>query len=143
MQLVRRNYTLAVCFWMIASSAYAQNESPREQLLGIWQAESMEAAGQKAPDQAVALVRFTFKEKELIVRGNFSDQREETCDYKLDADKSPKQIQIQPPTEKEPVSGIYRLVDGKLEICFKKASKNPPTEFKSTAENKYVLVKFK
>jgi hypothetical protein len=40
--------------------------------------------------------------------------------------------------------GIYRIVDGKLEICLRKQSKERPTDFKTSKDDpQNVLVKFK
>lgn len=58
--------------------------------------------------------------------------------------RSPKEIDIQLPTEKEPILGIYRIVDGKLEICLRKQSQERPSDFKTSKDDpKNVLVKFK
>ena len=132
-------FSVALCGF-----AYGQDKDPIEELKGVWQAESIEVAGMLAPEEPTKLMRFTFKEKEVLIRGNYQDEREESCKFKLDATKSPKQIDIQPATEKEPIIGIYRIVDGKLEICLRKESKERPTEFKTSKDDpKNVLVKFK
>lgn len=134
---------VAVCFIALGNVVSAQEKDPFAELKGVWQAESIEVAGKRAPDEATKLMRFTFNEKVVLIRGNFRDEREESCKYKLDATKTPKQIDIQPPKETDPIVGIYRIVDGKLEICLRKNSKERPITFESTEDDrKTVFVKF-
>ena len=44
----------------------ASNEAP----LGIWIGESMEADGEKVPEEVVKRMRFTFKADKLLIKGN-------------------------------------------------------------------------
>lgn len=132
---------LAGC-WMMTSDIIAQ-EPPKE-LLGVWQAVSMATGDKDAPPEAVKMMRFTFKKDELLVRGNFQDGREESCKYKVDTSKSPKQLEFNPPKEPKPVLGIYRIEKEKLEVWIRKSGdpKGRPESFEKNKDASIVRVIF-
>jgi uncharacterized protein (TIGR03067 family) len=113
-------------------------------LLGVWQAISIERAGEQAPPEAVKLMRMTFKKDELLVRGNFQDEREVSCKYKIDAKESPVKLDFTPPGEKSPVLGILRIENGKLEICMRNANKplGRPRSFDASEDDSLVFIRF-
>ena len=113
-------------------------------LLGVWQAISIERAGEQAPPEAVKLMRMTFKKDELLVRGNFQDEREVSCKYKIDAETKPVQFDFTPPGQKNAVLGILRIESGKLEICMRNgnSSKERPEAFEATKDDSIVLMRF-
>lgn len=90
-------------------------------LQGVWIAQSMEMDGKPAPPATVKQMRFTFKGDRLLVRGNFDNDAEEKCEYKIDPGKSPKHIDIMPPKEKNPVLGIYRIKGDELRLFLRHA----------------------
>lgn len=125
-------------------SILAEEPKVSEKILGVWQATSIMRAGKEAPPEAVKLMRMTFKKDEVLVRGNFQDEREVSCKYKLDAIKSPIDFDLMPPGEENRVLGILRFKDGKLEICFRNAnnSQGRPQAFAADADDSVVLMKF-
>jgi len=122
-------------------TAAADNDS----LEGVWVATDMTADGKPAPADAVKRMRFTFKADKLLVRGNFDNDVEEECGYRIDAAKSPKQLDIQPPKEKQPILAIYDLKGDQLQLCLRHggSSGGRPTEFASKPDSGLVLLVFK
>ncbi len=113
-------------------------------LQGVWVAVSIQTDGDEAPPEAVKQMRFTFDKDKLLIKGNFQDEREETCTYRIDSSKNPKQLDFTPPKEEKPVRGIYRLKEGMLEVCFRNAHSQAgrPTEFSTMSGDRLVLIKF-
>jgi uncharacterized protein (TIGR03067 family) len=66
--------------------------------------------------------------------------------YTLDSSKKPKTIDLVPgagPDKGKTVPAIYKLEDDTLTICEGEVGKNRPTEFSSTAANRWILLVFK
>lgn len=91
-----------------------------ERLLGRWNAEAMSVGGKAAPEDAVKRMRLTFTPEKLHLRGNFQDDREVECTYQVDSSKSPHELEFRPPDVKEPILGIYRIQEGKLQVVFRR-----------------------
>lgn len=137
--------TVAVCLTMASHTTAKAADDGDKSLQGVWVAESMQIDGKPAPDKVVEQMRFTFKGKKLLVRGNFDDGREEECDYAADPAKSPKHLDFTPPKEKNPILGIYEVNGDELKICLRHASSSDgrPTKFASKTDSKLVLIVFK
>jgi uncharacterized protein (TIGR03067 family) len=120
-------------------------DDAKDPLQGVWIAQSMESDGKAAPAAAVKKMRFTFKGDKLLVRGNFEDDSEETCAYKVDPKKTPKHLDFSPPKEKKPILAIYAMKGDELKICLRhgKSSKGRPTEFATKPDSDLVLIVFK
>lgn len=120
-------------------------ENELDILKGAWVAESLESGGVQAPPETLKLMRFTFQDRKLLIRGNFQNDREEACPFKIDASQMPKHLEFTPPGEEQAVLGIYRVTEGKLEVCMRKARGTPnrPTSFETGDDKSLVLVKFK
>jgi uncharacterized protein (TIGR03067 family) len=105
----------------------------------------MEADGKPAPEKAVKRMRFTYKGDKLIIRGNYEDGREEEATCKLDATKSPKQLDFKPEKEKSPILAIYEVKGDELKVCVRHASSTEgrPTAFATKEGTKLVLIVFK
>ncbi len=130
---------------VFALEAVAIAQEATSELLGTWQATSIIRSEEEAPPEAVKLMRMTFSKDDLRVRGNFRDDREVSCAYKIDAEKSPKHLEFLPAGEKKPVLGIYRIKNGILEICLRNNSdhqKGRPESFAATKDDPTVLIKF-
>src|SRR4051794_40247592 len=117
-------------------------------LQGEWQAVEMLAQGKKRDkdDPSVQGVKFIIKGEELVVpnpTGNGQDRRKT---YKIDAVKSPKEIDLthRDGSEKDrTTAAIYRLDGDRLTICmpyFTDDLSVRPTEFKSTADDGRMLI---
>ena len=145
MSTVRFYFPLLFASLIAFSSISAEDpKDPKEELLGVWQAISIEKGGETAPPDATKQMRFTFRKDELLVKGNFKDDKEESCKYKIDAKKSPRHFQFLPPDQEIPIIGIYRIEKGKLEICARQAKEEDerPKKFETTKGDGYLLVKF-
>src|SRR5262245_34836798 len=87
-----------------------------EPLQGVWVAKSMEADGKPAPADKVERMRFTFKGDKLLLRGNFDDDREAECTYKIDANQSPKHLDFTPPKSDKAILAIYEVKGDELKV---------------------------
>ena len=107
--------------------------------------QSLEAEGKPAPAEVVKQMRFTFKGDKLLIKGNFGDDREEECTFKIDPKQSPKHFDFKPPGKKDPVVGIYELKGDELKLCVQHAGgeEGRPTEFATKPGTKLVLIVFK
>ncbi|MGA2063593.1 MAG: TIGR03067 domain-containing protein [Thermoguttaceae bacterium] len=134
---------LPACVAAVAGDATGDADA----LQGVWVAQSMVANGKPAPADDVKRVRFTFKGDKLLVKGNFADDREEACGWKIDPGKSPKHLDITPPKQEQdkPVAGIYEINGGELKICLRhgNSSDGRPTEFSSKPDSELVLMVFR
>jgi uncharacterized protein (TIGR03067 family) len=64
----------------------------------------------------------------------------------LDPDKKPKQMTItgtDGPSKGKTLPAIYEVDGDTLKVCYATEGKDPPKEFKSTAENKTLLVTYR
>lgn len=113
-------------------------------LQGVWNAKSMESDGRPEPAGSVKQMRFTFKGDKLLIRGNFQNDREEECSYKIDASKSPKHLDFTPPTEKKPILAIYEIKGDELKMCIRhgNSSGGRPKEFSSKPGSNFILLVF-
>lgn len=100
-------------------------------LQGAWNCVSGEEDGKIARKEKVARVQLTFKGDKLIIKGNFQDDRVESCSYKVDSSKSPRTLDFTPPSQKVPVLCIYEINGDDLKICFVRGSAKHPREMTS------------
>src|SRR5438874_7352064 len=103
-----------------AALAMAQLTEPAaaadDALLGVWVAQSMEVDGKTQTGPAVTRVQFAFEKDTLKIKGNFADDREQSCEtLALDPSKSPKQLDCV--LSPDLLLGIYELKNGELTIC--------------------------
>ncbi len=138
--------TLAVA-WFLGTSPLGTKagDDAKNPLQGAWIAQSMESDGKAAPAEAVKRVRFTFKGDKLLIKGNFDDNSEVECMFKIDPKQSPKHLDFTPPKEQKPILGIYEVKEGELTVCLRHASSSDgrPTEFATKADSKLILIVFK
>jgi uncharacterized protein (TIGR03067 family) len=120
-------------------------DDAKDSLQGVWVAQSMEVDGKAVPVDVVKRLRFTFKGDKLFLKGNFDDDREDECPYKIDPKQSPKHLDFSPPKEKKPILGIYDVKGDELKVCLRHAdsSAGRPTEFTTKADSKLMLIFFK
>jgi uncharacterized protein (TIGR03067 family) len=135
---------LSLVIVLITSNLVSRAEDV-DDLQGVWLAQSLEAGGKPAPADAVKRMQFTFRGDKLLIRGNFRDDREEECSYKIDPKQSPKHLDFKTPTADRPVVGIYQLSGDELKVCLRHASGSEarPTEFATMPEASFVLIVFK
>lgn len=133
------------CLVIVLHPTTRAGDDSKDALQGVWVAQSMETDGKPAPAEAIKRMRFTFKGDKLFMRGNFADDREAECAYKVDARQAPKHLDVTPPKEDKAVLGIYDLKGDELKVCLRHASSSDgrPTEFATKADSKLVLIVFK
>lgn len=135
---------LAVCvaFFFHQPPVNGEDANPLE---GAWVGQSMQVDGQPAPAAAAKNMRFTFQGEKLLIRGNFADDKEESCSYKVDLKQSPMHLEFTPPNEEKPILGIFEVKDDQLKICMRHASSDEgrPTEFATTKGSRLILLVLK
>lgn len=133
------------CLVLALQSVTKADDEGKESLQGVWAAQSMESDGKSAPAEATKRMRFTFKGDKLFIKGNFDDDREEECVYKVDSRQSPKHLDFTPPKDGKTVLGICEVKGDELKICLRHASSSDgrPIEFATKAGSKLVLIVFK
>jgi RNA polymerase sigma factor (sigma-70 family) len=121
-----------------------KDEKDQDRVQGLWQAESLEAGGQKAPDEAVKAFQVRFKGTDITFA---ADDRTHTFD--LDSSTMPKALNLTPgdgPAKgKKLECAIYDLDGDTLKICMDKEGQagKRPTEFKTTPNDGLALMVLK
>lgn len=113
-----------------------------KKLAGTWKVEAATFNG----EDSTAI----FKEAVLTIEeGKYKVTFGGTTDagtLKIDPAKKPKQMTVtgtDGPSKDKTLPAIYEIDGDTLKICYTLDGKDPPTEFKSTAENKTLLVTYK
>jgi RNA polymerase sigma factor (sigma-70 family) len=124
-------------------AAAVKEEAPKdeEKIVGTWAYESVEAGGQKVPEEAVKEAKMAF-----TAEGKFTANRkgkETAGTFKLEPAKKPKEITTTSDDGKTHL-GIYKLDGDALTICLPEGDgAERPTEFATQAGAKVVLVVLK
>src|SRR5437660_11498832 len=113
-------FLLASCCGLFILRAESKaGDDAKKRLDGIWIGQSMEVDGKVLPAKEAERMRFTFKGDKLFIKGNFDDDREDECDYKIDAMQSPHHLDFTPKKEKKSIQCIYEIKDGVLKVCMR------------------------
>jgi uncharacterized protein (TIGR03067 family) len=114
--------------------------SEQEKLAGDWRLVSVEANGEKLPDQQVNEFSLTFKgDKFTSYRGG----EKRTGSYTIDPTKKPKTMEIVPadgPDKGKTWSLIYDLEGNTLRICGREVGKERPTGFNTKDQKGIILM---
>jgi uncharacterized protein (TIGR03067 family) len=128
------------------------NSDDRESLQGVWNVQSIEKGvwddGKPTPPEVVKRLRFTFKGDKLVLKGGFADDEEVSYNYKIDATKSPKHLDMYPiyvqrgtmaplylqSGQMASLFGIYEINGDELKFCWTGRTHYRPTEFSSKGE---------
>jgi uncharacterized protein (TIGR03067 family) len=120
-------------FAAVAGAACSVNaaDTDEEMLQGEWIFSSIEVQGKTLPAPVGKGGSIIFaKDGKLVMKDPGKPDRNGT--YKIDADKSPKQIDLNVSKDAEAIQGIYELDDEKLKMAF--SSDGPkgsrPSDFK-------------
>src|SRR5262245_63737517 len=110
-----RLLTVAVVLCLLALPAAADdNKKDAEALKATWKVTKLSVNGQTPPDAEGAMLHITTDEITPEIGGN----KRPPAKYKLEASKSPKQIDLETPEGK--MEGIYELKDDTLKFCFRR-----------------------
>ncbi len=132
--------------WLASAPLAGRGADPDKDLQGTWVAVSIEINGTPAPVYEAKRPRFTFKGEKLLVRHEKDGGKEVEWAYKIDPNKSPKQIDIefdQTSETKKSLYGIYEAKGDELKVCWGFTAKNRPTKFATNKEEELVLIVFK
>lgn len=130
---------------VLAVAAPGDKEAPKKEapsVVGEWDSEKAVQGGMERPlpDGGIKIT-FTTDGKFLFKKGNNDEQ---TGSYKVDATKSPGEIDITPPNEDAPHIGIFKSDGDTLTICLAdKGSTDRPTKFESPDGTKIMLITLK
>jgi uncharacterized protein (TIGR03067 family) len=112
-------------------------------IVGEWNGEKAVRGGQEMPiPEAGITVTFTADGKLKVTEGG--KEKEEHGTYKLDAKKTPGEIDITPPKEDGTHLAIFKIDGDTLTICLSdKGSTERPTKFESPDGSKIMLLTLK
>jgi uncharacterized protein (TIGR03067 family) len=133
---MRRCILLAIATILGVSAVMAQEDLAKMEvakLQGTWRVVSLEAGGQKAPEQSIKGVRFLIQGDNMSLSGKEKDLRT----YRLDATAKPKTIDIPGDADKEFSKAIYELDGDTLKLCFSQSTKLDRPKSFDTAGTKY------
>jgi len=103
-----------------------QPVSPTE-LEGAWSVTELVRRGQAAPAEVLANMRFTFKGKQVVIRGNRGDTTEDTLPFTADSTATPRRIDIVN-SNGATMEGIFELKENSLKMVF---GSPRPTDFQA------------
>lgn len=106
-------------------------ERDRKALVGTWQVVSVDANGQKVPEEAIKDFQFIFTADSLTRKKG--GKAESGAGYRLDPSKSPKWIDMTGTTDGKDrsIPALYELDGDTLKLCFRndyKSKDGKPTE---------------
>ena len=113
-----------------------------KKLVGTWKVDAATFNGEDATATFKTTVLTIEEGKYKLVFGGMND----LGTLKIDPAKKPKQMTItgtDGPSKGKALPAIYEIEGDTLKVCYTLDGKDPPDEFKSTAENKRLLVTYK
>ena len=140
---MNRILLVALLVILAANPCLDAGDDAAKALQGVWVAKSMKANGTMLPAEEVKRMQWTFQGDKLLMRGNFLDDREEACTYRLDPTQTPKHFDLTPPIQKRAaVLGIYEVKGDRLTLCLRRgdSTKGRPTEFASKVDTDLILI---
>jgi uncharacterized protein (TIGR03067 family) len=121
---------------LIGSASLVVAGDDTKLLQGVSIAQWMEVDGKPAPAEKVKRVKFTFKGDKLIIAGNFDDDLDTECVYRIDPKKSPKHLEFTLKSE-DVIPGIYEMKGDDLKVCLRHSTSTEgrPSEFATKADH--------
>ena len=113
-----------------------------KKLAGAWKVDAATLNGEDATGAFKEAVLTIEEGKYKVAFAGMSD----AGTLKLDPARKPKLMTItgtDGPNRGKTLPAIYEIEADTLKVCYTLEGKNPPTEFKSTADNKTLLVTYK
>jgi uncharacterized protein (TIGR03067 family) len=94
-------------------------QQEKEKLIGTWKVASVEANGQKIPEEAIRDFEFIFTADALTRKKN--GKAESGAGYRLDPSKSPKWMDMTGTTDgkEQSIPSLYTLNGDSLTLCFR------------------------
>jgi uncharacterized protein (TIGR03067 family) len=130
----------------VAAVARPQGEAAKKDLKdmeGTWTAAVTEFDGKKADDSKKPDVKLTVKGDKYTI--HFSGKQVASGTIKLDAGKTPKQIDVvtdEGEFKGKTMTGIYEIKGDTMLVCFAQG-KDRPTEFRTKEGSMQVLITYK
>jgi uncharacterized protein (TIGR03067 family) len=115
----------------------------QEKFQGTWKPEKAVQGGMSMPAEELEKMSIEFKGNMAMPR--HGEKQEKAAEFKLDASKKPKTIDISVPQgdKSEHVKGIYEFDGDTLKICFSKDGGERPEKFESAEGSKSMLIVLK
>jgi uncharacterized protein (TIGR03067 family) len=135
----------AVLLFALASHTVVAAEpvDDGKKMEGAWKPDTAEFGGEKVNSEELARITVTIKgNKYTTVAGDGKDEGT----FQLYSAKKPKAMDItgtEGPNKGKTIPAIYELDGDTMRVCYALQGTNHPTEFKSTVENKYLLINYK
>jgi len=131
-----RAHFLAGCLSYSISEGKEKSKGDREKIRGTWRMVSLEVNGEKAPQELIKTITYTFTKDKYMVK--LGDKITTAGTYRLDPTKRPKWMEVT--YEKTAEISIYELEGNILKICTSEQnSKDRPVEFATKPNSKQSL----
>ena len=125
------------------SSSYGADPAPaadKDAILGQWKVDSMNTGGMEMTADELSQMGLELKFEPTTITSSMKGDNQEKVTYTLDAQKAPKQINVQ--DKDKPMAGIYELDGDTLTMSFSEDQKGPaPIDTKPGAGK--VVIKLK
>jgi uncharacterized protein (TIGR03067 family) len=133
-------FALVISFSLVT---FADDAKDSAALQGTWLPAAAELGGKPFPDEIRKTIKLVVKEdKYTVTVGTKLDKGS----VKLNSSAKPKRMDItssEGPNKDKTFKAIYEIDGDTLKVCYELAGGDYPTEFKSTEENGWYLVKYK
>ena len=135
---------IPLLFLFLSNPSMATEIKEMKELTGEWECVSAVNDGKEVDEATVKKLRLTLT-KEGAYKTTLGDRIlfDSTC--KIDSTKTPKSIDMigtEGENKGKAAQGIYKLVEGKLSICYTMPGKQRPTDFKSESGSAATLVRW-
>ena len=134
---------LCLCMLPLTLPALVQADDPKD-AKGVYVPTEMTVGGQMAPADQLSAIKLTVGDGKYKVEIN--NEGAESGTYTVDTSKKPTRMVITAtdgPNKGKKILAITEVTDDMMKVCYDIEGKEYPTEFKSTKDNKYLLVVYK
>ena len=135
--------TFVLFLILFAVTALVRAEDPKD-AKGTYVPTEMTVAGQAAPADQLSAIKLTVGDGKYKVEIN--NEGAESGTYTVDTSKKPARMVITAtdgPNKGKKILAISEVSGDTMKVCYDIEGKDYPTEFKSTNDNKYLLVVYK
>jgi len=138
-----RRFLFCLCLLPLAFPALVRADEPKSEK-GVWTPTELTAGGQAVPADQLSAMKLTLGDGKYKVEVN--DQTIDAGTYTVDTKKKPWQLVItgsDGPNKDKKILAISEVSGDTMKVCYDPAGKEYPKDFKSTKENKYLLILYK